>query len=661
MQYKRSVQSVFLIFILFLFSGTLFAQDEPVPDRIWQVEMEGNERYSDIEIKRYISNERPSFWKRLVRNRKAGNEVSTIEIRKDVIRIERFYQRRGFPEVEIDYELREGNRSWRKKLVFLIEENEPIRIDTVLFSLDASQKNKELIEESSAYQRAKRRIPFRNGGIFKLIDEPEVIGQFTRGLKNLGFVYATTNVVAEVDSVTKGATIFVENKAGPRAVIDEITIEGANTLDRRFILRETGLNKGDVYSNDDIREAQREVYKHQLFRLALISIPDQVQDTSLQLQLRVKELPLRSVRLRGGIGYFDRLNEPVSFSNSYKLLRTQASWTYRNMRGKGEQFSTTTKFSYYEKFFSAEYLFPYVYNTKSSFSIRPFIENRIEDAYSITSGGLVNAFGYEYSQNLTGTFSYEFAVNNEYDIANTLTGNSEELLPDSVLAYNVSSFSFNLYYAKGLKQGERGFIIQPFLELSGLFGESTFSFQKLSLDVRKYTPLTESTTLATRARAGAIYFSKQDSLPADVEFYTGGTNTIRGWSRGDVGPKRAVITSDSSQANNQSVRYVPTGGKAFLNINVEVRQTLNSLIKGLGVAAFLDGGQVWQGLNQLDERPIQFGAGGGLRYRSPIGPIRVDLAYKLNPTDEDLRIYEGIEYGGGLSRWRIHFSIGQAF
>ena len=643
-------------------SPTLAQSNEERPRRIWNVEIEGNTRYEDLVIKQYIANERPGFWKRLIHPHSSGMKVDELEIRKDVIRIERFYSRRGFANVEVHYRLEpEEKDPSRVHLYFEIFENTPIRIDSVVVQLEAPQAEREFIQQNKEYQNALNRIPFREGRIYQQIQEPETVGRITSALKNLGFVYANSSTSVQVDSTSGLAKVTITNTTGPRAKISDIDFVGQTTLDSRFIRRETGIKYGMYYSEDLVREAQREVFKHHLFRLALITIPDQPKDTTLELQLRVKELPLRSVRLRGGIGDFDRLDEPISGDNFWKLFRGQASWVYRNVRGKGEQFSTQIRGSYYDKRLGFEYLFPYVYNTKSSFSVSPYIQNRIEKTYSITSGGVINSFGYEYNRNLTGTFSYEFAVNNEYDIRNSDIGNQVQVLPDSILSYNVSSFSLNLYYARGLVRGERGLIIQPFIELSGLFNESTFSFQKAVLDVRKYTKLNKSLVLATRAQGGAIYYAKQDSLPSDIEFYTGGTSSVRGWGRDELGPKRPVVSTDTTTGATQDVRFVPFGGKTLFNFNVEFRQDLNRLIKGFGIAAFVDGGQVWSSLKNLDERPIQFGVGGGLRYSSPIGPVRVDFAYKVNPTDQDLSIYNGVDYGTKWSRWRIHFSIGQAF
>jgi outer membrane protein assembly complex protein YaeT len=665
LNFLRQTYSAVLIIATFLVihPSQLVAQNgSEGTQRIWDVEIEGNTAYEDIVIEQYIANQRPGFWKRLVNRRKAGVEVNYLELRKDVIRIQRFYQRRGYLDAKVSYRLVNEYSAERLTLIFTVQENRPVRIRDVQVSLEAETADSQFIENSEVYQRALQRIQFRSGRRYQQIEEPEVVGRLTRLLKNLGYVYATSTVTVNLDSLSNEASIQIKNVAGPRARITNINVVGNSTLDERFILRETGIDYGDYYSEGIIRNAQQEVFKHHLFRLALISIPEQPRDTTLELLLRVKELPLRSIRLRAGVGDFDRLDGPIYYDNFYKIFRTQATWVYRNVRGRGEQFSTNVKLSYYDKYLGLEYLFPYVFNTKSSFSVNPFIQNRIEKTYSITRGGLVNSFGYEYNRNLTGTFSYEFALNNEYDIANERNQDVVEILPDSILAYNISSFQFNAYYARGLERGRRGLIIQPYLEFSGLFGESTFSFQKAALDVRKYFEVTQGLVLASRVRLGAIYYAKQDSLPADIEYYSGGTSSVRGWGRDDLGPKRASITYDTTSSGiEQKVRYVPTGGRAFLNFNVEARKSLNGFIKGLGMAVFLDGGQVWGSIRRLEERPIQFGTGGGLRYNSPIGPIRIDLAYKINPTDQDLGIYRGVDYGGRFSRWHLHFSIGQAF
>lgn len=89
----------------------------------------------------------------------------------------------------------------------------------------------------------------------------------------------------------------------------------------------------------------------------------------------------------------------------------------------------------------------------------------------------------------------------------------------------------------------------------------------------------------------------------------------------------------------------PTGGNAFLMENLELRTSLG---KGIGAVAFVDGGNVWQKVNEIGLTDLKFTTGLGLRYDTPVGPIRVDYGVKLQREK-------------GESRGELHFSIGHAF
>jgi outer membrane protein insertion porin family len=251
---------------------------------------------------------------------------------------------------------------------------------------------------------------------------------------------------------------------------------------------------------------------------------------------------------------------------------------------------------------------------------------------------------------MTSSISYEYTRNYE------LARNQYAELPDSTRDYNISAIQLSGFYTSNLKQDE-GWAVRPYMEFSGLFGSASFEFQKLVLDLRRYVKLTGSTTLAGRVEMGSTFYHESDSLPNPVRFYTGGTNSVRGWNRHMLGPKRAVLDEDG-----QFQHYIPLGGRSKFMFNVELRQKLDMVIDGLGMALFLDGGQIWQRVEETAvKRPLRYGAGGGFRYDSPIGPVRVDLGYKLNPSLKDLDYYGGQDFGNFMNHIAVHFSIGQSF
>jgi outer membrane protein insertion porin family len=121
-----------------------------------------------------------------------------------------------------------------------------------------------------------------------------------------------------------------------------------------------------------------------------------------------------------------------------------------------------------------------------------------------------------------------------------------------------------------------------------------------------------------------------EELPLVERFFLGGGTTVRGYEQDTLGPKG----EDDS----------PTGGNVFVLTNWEMRLPLG---KGFGLVPFVDAGNVWQTLDDFDAE-LKYTVGAGLRYKTPVGPVRVDYGYKLNRDS-------------GESTGEVHFSFGHAF
>lgn len=628
-----------ILFLPLLFIGVTdaFAIQENVTEPVvWNVSFAGNETYRTMVLKEVISTTSPAFFQKILR-KYGAHLLNENEVRRDVIRLERYYQRRGFPDVDVRYEIEDRKKERRKNVIFYIRERQPLQIVSSRVNINADEQVIDEIESARDYQRAIERNEFREGQRYQMIRMPDVEGRFLQILENHGFAWPEVEISTDVDSLTNHVEIDIEITPNAKTFFTEFLIEGDLSVPERVLIRQTDIKMGAPYSRSIMQSAQRSIFNHHLFRFATITLPEQPKDSTLTALIRVRENLPRTVEASIGVG-------------REEYVRGQIAWRHRNINGTGHRYGANIRASFIEQRVSTDYLIPYTFNARSSNVTTLFGVHRLEPTFELLQAGFNSSLIYQIARNRTASFSYEYTFNEE------ISRDEGTRLPDFAVSYNISSFNLSGYYSDGVSREPRGWVIQPSAEFSSTFNEADFRFQKLNLDVRRFTPITNSTTLAARVNTGVIFYSQSEELPFNIRYFTGGTNSVRGWNRRELGPS---IPSFDDDGNFQT--YVPVGGRSTFSFNIELRQQLSSIIPNFGMALFLDGGQVWENIESIDERPIQFGAGGGMRYQSPIGPVRIDVGYKLNPTDVDLNIFDGVDYGSARSRFGIHFSIGQAF
>jgi outer membrane translocation and assembly module TamA len=218
---------------------------------------------------------------------------------------------------------------------------------------------------------------------------------------------------------------------------------------------------------------------------------------------------------------------------------------------------------------------------------------------------------------------------------------------DGTQAGTLVGFEFDVTRntTNNLLDARRGYYAALHLEQAGGWLPGSFDFYSATLDVRQYTSIRRRLVLANRAQIGSIdgigssLALDTSRVPFSRRYFLGGSTSLRGWGRFEVSPL--------------SGSGLPIGGLSMIELNSEVRFGVN---RSLSFVAFVDAGNAWARPWQFELDTLRVSAGPGVRYRTPIGPIRADLGYQLTPIPGLL-----VDGEPEARRWRVHFSIGQAF
>jgi outer membrane protein insertion porin family len=177
---------------------------------------------------------------------------------------------------------------------------------------------------------------------------------------------------------------------------------------------------------------------------------------------------------------------------------------------------------------------------------------------------------------------------------------------------------------------------------------SSVDFAKLIGQAAYYRPMFHNIVWANSLRIGLAQPYSNSRVPVSEAFFTGGGNTLRGFPLDGAGPQRQVQVCSTGSSTDCSYIQVPSGGNEQLIINTEARIPL-PIKQGLGLVVFYDGGNVFPTVGFHDFASLYTNSVGlGLRYATPVGPVRIDLGHNLNPVP-------------GVKSTNYFVSIGQAF
>lgn len=550
----------------------------------------------------------------------------------DLKRIQAFYADRGFPDARVtNFDLKLNAKQDAVDVTITIDEGEPIRIAAVEFvGFDAIP--------SDHLEDLKERMPLKLGDPR---DRQLVVTTHEMALNELrdhGFPYAKVTT-AESD-ITTGRTVSVTFTAEPGqiAYIGTIEISGNRSVADNVIRRELTFKPGDLYQRSELQKSQRRLYGLELFQFANVEALDAEQQPA-EVPIRVTVAEGKHQRVNFGVGY-----------GTEEKARVDAEYRHVNFLGGARSASAHGRWSSLDRGVRADFTQPYF--------LRPRYALNVEGQHWLT-------FTPAYTSTVTGgrlTMTHRMSERTSWSVSGTdertVSSITSAALNDPALrndlialgldprtgkqAGTLTSLGFDLQRstADNLLNAHRGYQIAFHAEEAGRFLPGTFHYYGTTFDGRHYLPFGERVVLASRVLAGNIrpVGLDQVNVPFSKKFFLGGATTIRGWGRFEVSPLAGGV---------------PIGGNSMFLISEEARAALHGRF---GVVLFLDAGNVWAESGGIALDDLRYAVGPGIRYQTPIGPIRFDFGWQLNPID-------GLLVNGSpqTRRWRLHFSIGQAF
>lgn len=663
-----------------------------------------------------------------------------ITLQKDVVRLRRFYRQNGFPRPEIDYPASQlDTTSNQIHLVFTIQEGTPLIIQEIQFltgdgdALLPTTFEGALDEDWRAFRR---QSDVETGERYTEYKRTRIDENLHAWLRNQGFAFAQVQSRVQIDSVGHDATLRFLVDPGPLAYVSEIMIEGNESVSDQIVRRELPFSVGDRFSAAKVSEGQRRLFDLSLFRVALADVPDQPRDSTVTVRYRVRETQLRAYS--GQVGY--GTHPGVTLEGSWRhrnffgdartfVVGVTANTGYpQNPPGFIPSFlsRSATRDPNRRYRTSITVRQPYLMTERLSASLEPFAQERINPALNLAPDrlfglnerqfGINTSLVYDIlpfrSLSLQHTFARIEQFRRTEASVDTMAQTGDDLFDKSV-------FSLRGTFGKAddFINPSQGYLVRPQVELGGVPFESGVDFVRVSGGLSGYLPLSERVALTARLFGGVLWpldeshtaltipSSASDSLLrrnqtyqdrfSEYLFYAGGSSDVRGW-QSQLGGGKVLRGSDIARAG---YIYRPTGARSKLGVNFEFRLPAPGLGSDWRTAVFLDAAYLDTGTLNLipsarvsqtvmggddrtvgsDPTSVLVGTGAGIRYKTPFGFVRLDVAYKVTPDRLDLRrpgeLGQAIETDSAsatgdpvegtptrfLRRFRLHFGIGRSF
>ena len=472
----------------------------------------------------------------------------------------------------------------------------------------------------SSEDRAPQELTLRAGLPYRLVDIARSRDALLSAWRRVGHLDATVHVDVQLSEARDEARVRLVVDPGTRTLVDHVVFAGLRRTRDTTVARELLLRPGQPFSFERVLESQRRLSGLGIFERVSIAELDPARERR-DVVVSAQEAPTTSVSW--GVGYSEQ-----------DRLRGSVELTRRNLGGLGRTASVFARGSFRGSRLLLNLREPWLFGRRLDSFVTGFWEEESRDSFDYNRKGLTLQAGRTLDPRTSLIVRYILHATNVYNVTVPI-----EEIDRQYRTYKISGPSASVVFdtRDDPLEPKRGLFLgaDAQLSLEALGGESYLRGFFQAASVRR---LRADLVFILSGRLGLAgsFGDTPALLPLPERFFAGGDTGPRGFRYDAVGPQVVAANGD---------RYA-TGGNALLLGGAELRYNVTRAVQ---LASFLDVGNVYLQARDLELGALRSSAGLGLRYRTPIGPIRLDWGYVLDPQQ------------GDESRSRFHLTIGHAF
>lgn len=517
--------------------------------------------------------------------------ISTLRIRRLYDRapeqIEQALQPFGFYRPTIISELTTGTR-WVAR--FTVDSGPRLTLASVDLQVHGAGR------EDSLIQAAVAAFPLAAGD--PLLHQKYTAGKLAiaRAALNRGYLDAVFDTAQiRIDRDRYESAIVLNLRTGPQYYFGTVTVD-QDLVDPRVLQGYVTIVPGEPFDLRRLRDIQAKLTATSYFSQVEVQAPrDSAVDFEIPVVITVQARKAQHFNV--GVGYGTNTNARVTLNADF-----------RRLNGKGHYASINLRTSTIEQSLSARYSIPAAYPRTRLVEFSTglaFLEPVSYNTNKFVFGMDLSKWAGKWRETISIAYSYE-----DYVVGGADTGTSNLLIAST--NFTRVTADNNIFATKGTQIG-----FEARAAIRGVV--SNASFLEISLPAKSIFPLPGSSRLITRMELGYILTDQFFDLPPTVRFFTGGDRSVRGYQFQSLGP--------SDSAGNI------TGGDVLAVASAEVNWFF---YKSVGAAVFFDAGNALDGLSDIS---LAQGTGFGFRWRSPIGPVGIDLAWAITEEGNPRRFH----------------------